>query len=87
MPKDAKWSNPVGGMFVFVWLNERINTRKMLYDVIQKYGVAYVPGSSFYVNGIGWNTMRLNFTYPTEEKIVEGVKLLSQAIKEEQNKL
>lgn len=87
MPNDARWSNPVGGMFVFVWLNERINTRKMLYDVIQKYGVAYVPGSSFYVNETGWNTMRLNFSYPTEEKIVEGVKRLTQAIKEEQSKL
>ena len=87
MPKDASWSNPVGGMFVFVWLNERMNTKKMLYDVIQKYGVAYVPGSSFYVNETGWNTMRLNFTYPPEEKIVQGVKLLAQAIKEEQKKL
>jgi len=87
MPEDSRWSNPVGGMFIFGWLNEKINTKRMLVDVIERYGVAYVPGASFFVDGTGWNTMRLNFSFPTEEQIVLGVERLSKAIKEEEKNI
>ncbi|MEM1986343.1 MAG: PLP-dependent aminotransferase family protein [Nitrososphaeria archaeon] len=83
MPEDSIWTNPVGGMFIFGWLNEKINTKKMLIDVIEKYGVAYVPGASFFVDGTGWNTIRLNFSFPDEEQIKVGVERLSKAVREE----
>ncbi len=87
MPEDSIWTNPVGGMFIFGWLNEKINTKKLLFDVIEKYGVAYVPGASFFVDGTGWNTMRLNFSFPDEEQIRVGVERLSKAVKEEAKKV
>ncbi len=81
-PKDASWSKPVGGMFVFVWLPEKIDALNMLPKALER-GVAYVPGSSFYYDYSGRNTMRLNFSFPPKEKLVEGIRILGQVIKEE----
>ncbi|MBA7469772.1 2-aminoadipate transaminase [subsurface metagenome] len=47
------------------------------------HNVAYVIGSAFFPNGGGNNTMRLNFSYPSDEEIVEGVKRLAALIKEQ----
>ncbi len=81
MVKDAWWPKPVGGFFLMVSIpSYEIDTKKMLPEAI-KEGVAYVPGASFFANGMGWNTMRLNFSYPTPEEIDEGVKRLSDLIK------
>ena len=79
----AEWTKPVGGMFIFMWLPKQVDTKRMLLKAIKKYKIAYVPGRSFFVDGSGWNTMRLNFTYPSEEQIREGVKRLTMAIKDE----
>jgi 2-aminoadipate transaminase len=45
--------------------------------------VIYVAGSAFFVDGSGANLMRLSFSLPSKEKIVEGVKRLSRVIKEQ----
>ena len=78
-PKSARWSRPVGGMFVFVWLPEKIDTVKMLEDAMRR-GVAYVPGSSFYYDYSGRNTMRLNFSYPSPQELEQGIKILAETI-------
>ncbi len=83
-PKDARWSRPIGGMFVFAWLPEKIDTTKMLEKALQK-GVAYVPGSSFYADYSGRNTMRLNFSYPSKEQLIEGIRRLAETIKQDLN--
>ena len=82
MPDTIMWTKPIGGMFTFMWLPEFINTKMLLHSVIKKYKVAYVPGRSFFVDGSGWNTIRLSYSYPPVEKIYEGINRLSKAIKE-----
>jgi len=42
-----------------------------------------VAGSAFFVDGSGTNIMRLSFSLPTKEKIVEGVKRLAKVVREE----
>jgi 2-aminoadipate transaminase len=81
-PDGCRWTRPVGGLFIFAWVPERVNTNELIQDCIKKYKVAYVPGQSFFVDGSGTNTMRLNFSYPTMDEIEEGIKRLGQAIKE-----
>ena len=76
-PSHARWTKPVGGMFVFVYLREDIDTKALMYKALD-YGVAYVPGRSFFVDGSGKNTMRLNYSYPTPEQIEEGIKRLGR---------
>lgn len=81
-PEGCRWTRPVGGMFIFAYLPEKIDTSLMLEKAKQKK-VAYVPGRSFFVDGSGWNTMRLNFTFVNEEEIEEGIRRLAELIKEE----
>ncbi|MGA1872283.1 MAG: PLP-dependent aminotransferase family protein [Thermoplasmatota archaeon] len=82
MPKEyIRWPVPEGGMFLWATLNDNINTTEMFNDAIEQ-NVAYVIGSAFFADGSGTNCMRLNFTHPGDDKIVEGVKRLSVVIEE-----
>ncbi len=84
MPKDEdiRWTEPDGGLFIWVWLPENIDTQHMMPRAIEK-SVAYVPGSSAFVDGTGHNTMRLSYSSSTPEKIEEGIRRLSEVIKAE----
>lgn len=62
-------------------LPEYIDTQEMLIDAV-KENVAYVPGSPFFADGHGKNTMRLSFCYPKQEDIKEGIKRIGKVIKE-----
>ncbi|KUO93253.1 MAG: aminotransferase [Vulcanisaeta sp. CIS_19] len=82
MPDSVSWTKPSAGMFIWLTAPENIDTGEMLNVAIRKYGVAYVPGKSFYPNEERRNDMRLNFTYPTPQQIFEGIRRLSLAIRE-----
>jgi 2-aminoadipate transaminase len=83
---DATWSKPDGGMFLWVKLSKDMDALKMLKRAINNK-VAYVTGSAFYHNNPEMNTMRLNFTYSSDEDLKEGVKRLARTIKEEKQSL
>lgn len=84
LPDYAHFTKPIGGLFVFVSVNkEGFNTTVMLETAITKYKVAYVPGANFFVDGTGFNTMRINFSYPSHDEIYEGVRRLARLIKGE----
>ncbi|MGD8565580.1 MAG: PLP-dependent aminotransferase family protein [Candidatus Bathyarchaeota archaeon] len=81
MPKCVQWSKPDGGLFLWVELPDNMNTNDLFPKAIQKK-VAYVVGSAFHCNGTGQNTMRINFSYSTEEQIRKGIERLGKMIKE-----
>ena len=81
-PAEAHWTNPQGGLFIWVTLPEYLDTGKMLPLAIEQK-VAYVPGDAFYADGTGANNMRLNFSYPSEAQISEGVESLGKVIRKE----
>ncbi len=76
LPKGVEFTRPEGGMFVWV-TKKGANTDKMLEEAIKKK-VLYVVGSEFYPDGDNHESMRLNFTYSSDEKIVEGIKRLGK---------
>jgi len=76
---------PQGGMFAWVTLPKGIDTETMFLDAI-KEKVAYVHGKAFHVNGGGERSMRLNFSYSTDEQIDEGMKRLGAVIKKKLEK-
>lgn len=81
MPKECSWTKPEGGMFNWIVLPEYVDTKAMFTDAINS-NVAYVIGSAFYIEEtLGRNTMRLNFSYPTDDEINLGVKRLSEVIR------
>ncbi|NPA04933.1 MAG: PLP-dependent aminotransferase family protein [Crenarchaeota archaeon] len=82
MPEGVEWTKPIGGFFVFVKLPEGIDTSKMLMKAVEK-GVAYVPGSAFFYDRSGANTMRLSYSYPPAEMVREGVKRLTRVVRDE----
>lgn len=83
MPKGVSWTHPEGGLFLFLTLPEGFDTIAF-YDKALDAGVAYVAGSFFHVDrSMARNTMRMNFSFMTHQKITEGVKLLAGLIKSE----
>ncbi len=81
-PDEATWTRPQGGMFLWVTLPDFIDTREMLAEAVQ-HKVAYISGRGFYADGRGGCCMRLNFSFPEEDAIYEGVKRLSKVIKDQ----
>ncbi|MCL2065422.1 MAG: PLP-dependent aminotransferase family protein [Candidatus Cloacimonetes bacterium] len=82
MPEGVTWTKPEGGLFLFVTCPEKICTTELFKKAIEK-NVAFVTGTSFYCDGTGHNTMRLNFSFSSEEVNIEGIKRLAETIKEE----
>jgi len=84
-PEGYVCNKPKGGMFAWVTLPEGIDTETMFLDAI-KQKVAYVHGKAFHVDGGGERSMRLNFSYSTDEQIKKGIQRLSNVIKEKLEK-
>ena len=78
-PSDTIFHKPRGGMFAWVTIPGNIDTEEMFLDAI-KEKVAYIHGKAFHVDGGGANSMRLNFSYSSEELIDEGMRRLGKVI-------
>ncbi len=78
-PEDVKITRPEGGMFLWVTLPEDLSSLK-LFDLAIKENVAFVPGKAFYTDDMGDNTLRLNFSNSSADKIEEGIKRLGSVI-------
>lgn len=81
-PEEVEFTRPQGGMFLWVTLPEYLNTKELLLKSLKR-GVAFVQGSAFFPNGGHENTMRLNFSGLREDKIVKGISILGDLLKEE----
>ncbi|MFM9413962.1 PLP-dependent aminotransferase family protein [Peptococcus simiae] len=81
-PEGVTFTNPEGGLFLWVELPDYMNARDLAVKAIDKK-VAYVPGGAFFADNIRENCFRCNYSCMDEEKIVEGVKRLAEVIKAE----
>jgi 2-aminoadipate transaminase len=79
MPEGVKWTHPEGGLFLFLTMPEGFEAVKF-YDKALEAGVAYVAGEFFHPDGSGKNTMRMNFSFMTKERMTEGVKILASLL-------
>ncbi len=77
--EGLEWTKPLGGFYFWCRLPDNLPHMSLLVNA-QENGVSYVPGTAFYTGGRGGSFIRLNFTYPSKEKIPLGVKRLTQAI-------
>ncbi len=82
MPSGVHWTHPEGGLFLFLTMPEGFDAVKF-YDKALDAGVAYVAGEFFHPDGSGKNTMRMNFSFMSHQRIVEGVKLLADLLSRE----
>ncbi len=82
MPEGVRWTHPEGGLFLFLTMPHGFDAVKF-YDKALDAGVAYVAGEFFHPDRSGKNTMRLNFSFMTPERITEGIRILSKLLKDE----
>jgi DNA-binding transcriptional MocR family regulator len=81
-PREAKWSKPKGGIFIWVTLSEGVSTLELLPKAVEEEKVAFIPGYTFGINGGGESSMRLNFSNATPEMIDEGITRLGKIVRE-----
>jgi 2-aminoadipate transaminase len=82
-PPETTWTEPQGGLFVWVTLPDYIDTTDLLARALEERNVAFVPGRAAYVDGRGGSSMRLNFSGVTAEQIREGVRRIGEVIREQ----
>ncbi len=81
-PDGFRWTNPEGGMFIWVAGRKGMDMEK-LYWKAAECKVVYVPGKFFFANqGEGLETMRLNYTMSDEPTIHDAIRILAEVMKE-----
>lgn len=81
MPDGVEWTKPEGGMFVWITLPTQLDAADIFATSLKTEKVAFVPGSAFFADGTGQNTMRLSFSCADEATIREGVARLAKVIR------
>lgn len=77
----AAWREPLGGLFQWLDLPAAIDALPLLHSSLEKDKVAFIPGSAFFAEGGGANTLRLSFSNVKDEDIEIGLARLSRRIR------
>ncbi len=83
-PPLVSWTKPSGGFFTFVTLPEAFSADELLLDALQQK-IAFVTGSSFFVDSSGNNTFRLSYSQAGAEDIKTAIPALGTLIKKRLN--
>jgi len=81
-PREAEWTHPQGGLFIWATMPDYIDTTDLLARALQEK-VAFVPGRAAYLDGRGGSSMRLNFSGVPESAIREGVRRIGEVVHEQ----
>ena len=77
----ADWQMPPGGLFYWLTLNRRIDTRRLLPLAIAE-GVAFMPGEPFFPVAVeSSGQLRLNFSHASEEQADVGLARLAALVR------
>jgi 2-aminoadipate transaminase len=81
-PREATWTRPQGGLFIWARLPDYIDTTDLLARALREH-VAFVPGRAAYLDGRGGSEMRLNFSGVSDDAIREGVRRIGEVVREQ----
>jgi 2-aminoadipate transaminase len=81
-PREAEWTHPEGGLFLWATLPSYIDTTDLLARALEQR-VAFVPGRAAYLDGRGGSSMRLNFSGVDEDDIREGIRRIGEVVSEQ----
>ena len=82
MPECVKFTRPEGGLFIWCTLPDGVDLGEFVKAAIANK-VAVVPGTAFNCDtDAPSNSFRLNYSTPSDEQIVTGVKLLGDTVKQ-----
>lgn len=78
----AEYVKPEGGLFIWCRLPDNVNMLEYVQKAVEKK-VAVVPGNAFLMNDTdSTQYIRLNFSTPSNEGIVNGIKALGETARE-----
>ncbi len=81
-PSCVKYTRPEGGLFIWCTLPEGVDAAEFVKKGVEK-NVAFVPGSNFMTDmSKPCNCFRLNYSTMTDDKIIEGIGILADVLKE-----
>lgn len=83
MPLGTRWTNPEGGMFIWLQLPDGLRAEDLFAPAIAAK-VAFVPGSGFFAGEKRYDFMRLNFSNCRPELIHEGMARLGTVVRDAQ---
>ncbi len=78
LPEAARWTTPQGGFFSWLTLPD-VDAADLARRAVEQ-GVAVIPGTLFFPDGRGSDTMRLSFSLVDEEKIDDGIARLGSLL-------
>ncbi|HMX29947.1 MAG TPA: PLP-dependent aminotransferase family protein, partial [Blastocatellia bacterium] len=81
-PPETSWSQPEGGMALWLRLPEGVNADELLAQA-QQQGIYFTPGPQFYASRAQADTLRLSFTMTTTSQIDAGIKVLGKLVKKQ----
>jgi len=76
---EARWTDPDGGFFVWLTLDDRLDSQALFETALQE-GVAFIPGPAFSASGRFAHALRLSFATVSPERAREGVRRLRVAV-------
>jgi 2-aminoadipate transaminase len=82
LPRGTRWTEPEGGMNVWVRLPEPLDAGDLLRRA-QKEGVSFIPGRYFAVSRVEPGALRLSFAGLAPVQIRKGLEVLGRIVKEE----
>jgi 2-aminoadipate transaminase len=80
MTPEVSWNRPAGGFFIFVRLPSGLDAGELSQEAIE-HNVAFVAGSSFFVDGGGRDTLRLSFSQAGRTEMAAAVGELGTLIR------
>ena len=75
------WSNPSGGLFVWVRFPDDVDQEKLM-QLTEERGFIYAPGSNFHIHHAPVPYLRLAFGHVPDEDLRDGIPILAQCIRE-----
>ena len=79
-PPGVSWRKPEGGFYIWCELPDGLS-RARLQTAAAEEGVSFLPGWFCFADDPGASHVRLNFAYPSEAQIEEGIPRLWKAIR------
>lgn len=77
--KKITYTRPEGGLFIWATLPEDCDMPAFCKKAVSEYKIAVVPGNAFMISESDkTSSFRLNFSTPTDEQIVKGIKILGK---------
>ena len=79
-PKEVKYTRPEGGLFLWCTLPEGIELNELVKTALSRK-VAVVPGTAFNCDTTAPSrAFRLNYSTPSDEQIVRGIRILGEIL-------